>query len=117
MATDEQKQRKEWASVVPDSTDAIALEAELARRQKEFVDLEAQIRDRRGQEAAARLGRLEEEQTLRRRQYEDEDRLLLEKVGGRATDMPLLPLLFSPTLLTLHFLSLVVSLSSIFAHS
>ena len=79
-ATEEQKQRKEWTAVVPTAHDAIALEAELTKRQKDYVDLEAQIRDRRAQEAAARLSRLEEEQSLRRKQYEDEDKLLLEKL-------------------------------------
>ena len=79
-ATEEQKQRKEWTADVPTANDAIALEAELAKRQKDYVDLEAKIRDRRAQEAAARLSRLEEEQTLRRKQYEDEDKLLLEKL-------------------------------------
>ena len=80
MATEEQKQHKEWTSFVPQASEAIALEAELARRQKDFTSLEEQIRDRRATEASARLTRLEEEQTLRRQQYEDEDKMLLEKL-------------------------------------
>ena len=37
----------------------------------------------RAQEASARLGRMEEEQLLRKKQYENEDRMLLEKVCNR----------------------------------
>jgi hypothetical protein len=79
-ATEEQKQRREWTSAVPSASEAVSLEAELNRRQKEFLDLESQIRERRAQDAAERLSRMEAEQASRRKQYEDEDKLLLEKV-------------------------------------
>ena len=47
MASEEQKEKREWTALVPSASEGILLEEQLRARQKEFQDLEVQIRDRR----------------------------------------------------------------------
>ena len=96
ISTEQQRLNKRWTDVVLPSKEAMSLDEELALRQKEFTDLESQIRDRRASEAAARLTRLEEEQNNRRKLYEDEDNMLLEKVIWKSNT----PLILTPLILT-----------------
>ena len=47
MASEQQRERREWVALVPSATEEFRREAELRARQKNYADLELQIRDRR----------------------------------------------------------------------
>lgn len=85
-ATYEQKAKKQWSADVPDPQATEALEKELSERQSEYQALEASARDGKARDAAMAIARFEEEQNQRRRQYEDEDRALLQKLEKELED-------------------------------
>ena len=47
IASKQQRERREWVALVPSATEEFRREAELRARQKNYADLELQIRDRR----------------------------------------------------------------------
>ena len=47
MATEQQRERREWVAIVPSATVEFQREAELRAQQRNYADLELQIRDRR----------------------------------------------------------------------
>ena len=80
VSTRDQRKVKEWTPNVLHTSKRVLLEEELAKRQEEFHETEMRMRQRRGQEAEQKIRRFEEEQTARRKQFEDEDRQLLVKL-------------------------------------
>ena len=71
---------KKWAEDVPDSQGLLEMEADMEQRRSEFADLEMKKEQAKADEALARLQRIKEEQARRRKQYEDEDNELLQKL-------------------------------------
>ena len=47
MATEQQREQREWVAIVPSATVEFQREAELRAQQRNYADLELQIRDRR----------------------------------------------------------------------
>ena len=80
MSTGKQRAAKKWTDTVPDISTTLELEADLARRQKEFYDLEAKQRHNLASEAAAKIERFKQEQLLRRQEYEEQDKQLIAKL-------------------------------------
>ena len=76
----EQRVKQEWAASVPNPEAAIDLQNELAAREKQFSELEAQQRAIKAADAAERIAKFDQEQQERRKQYEDEDNNLLKKL-------------------------------------
>lgn len=75
-----QRERREWTAIVPSVLDSRHLESELQERQREYFLLEVQIKERRNKEAADRRNQLESKAVQRSRLYEDEDKVLLDKL-------------------------------------
>jgi pimeloyl-ACP methyl ester carboxylesterase len=82
IASEAQRAKREWADEekIPAVSQVIELENELARRNAEFAELQEKLETRKAQDAAETLRKFEEEQAQRRKQYEEEDRMLLERL-------------------------------------
>lgn len=80
ISTGKQRASKKWTDTVPDISTTLELEADLAKRQKEFYDLEAKQRNSLAAEAAAKIERFKQEQQLRREEYEEQDKQLIAKL-------------------------------------
>lgn len=74
-----QKKQNVWSSVIPDSNDALQLEAELRQKQKEYLELEAKLKKAREEADLKRLEDLEGAQAERRKEFELQDQELLKE--------------------------------------
>jgi hypothetical protein len=79
-STQVQRSRHEWTQNVPDAAEALELEAQLRAKQKEYQELEEKLKRMRESDNVARLDRLEDAQSIRRQQFDKEDKKLLKKL-------------------------------------
>eukprot|EP01038_Epipyxis_sp_PR26KG_P011234 gene11234-15074_t len=80
ISSDSQRNDQLWVSSIPPITDALLLEAELEEKRKEYLKLLEKQAEMKEIESNERIEKIEKSQAIRRQQFENEDKKLLDKL-------------------------------------